>query len=131
MAYLEWSDRYSVKHQEIDQQHQRLIEMINTLHQALIARKGREIQCTIIDEMVKYAGTHFALEERLLQAVGYPLLSGHKAEHDAFSQKAFALQEEIRSDGFLLTLEILNFLKDWLQTHILGTDMLYVEHLRR
>ena len=125
MSYLEWSDAMSVNVAEIDNQHKRLIEMINILHDAIITRKGREIHEDIIKEMVQYTQTHFQTEERYMQKFGYPFLMNHRREHENFTEKALELQARVENSGFILPLETLNFLRDWWKNHILGTDKKY------
>ena len=125
MAFFEWSDDLSVNVQEIDDEHRMLVGMINTLNDAMLARKGREAQKTTIDAMVDYAATHFAREERYMQAFRYQGYQAHRVEHQKFTAKALDLQTRADRSGFILTLEIVSFLKAWLQNHIMGTDKRY------
>ena len=128
MSYLPWSDKYSVNVKEIDEQHKHLVGMINALHEALVAGRGKEAQGKIISEMVDYAAVHFGTEEKYMQLYKYPGHGNHKAEHDSFSVKAADLKARVDGQGFVLTLTVLNFLREWLQNHIMVTDKQYSNH---
>ncbi len=125
MAVLQWSEDFSVNIKEIDDQHKVLISMINELHEALLAKKGREVQKPIIDKMVAYAKDHFALEENYMRKFNYADYEAHHRSHAVFTQKADELQERLEKVGFVFTVEIINFLRDWLRDHILGVDKKY------
>ncbi len=127
MAFFEWSEDLSVNVKEIDLQHKKLIEMINSLNEAMLAKKGREAQKAAIDAMVDYTVSHFTLEERYMSSFGYKDFPAHKVEHEKFTAKALDLKDRVNRAGFVLTLEIVSFLKQWLTGHIKGTDQRYRE----
>lgn len=128
MAYINWSEDFSVKVREIDAQHKTLVEMINQLHQSMLDNRGIEAQKTIIEKMVEYANVHFESEEKHMRRLAYPGYQQHKTEHVHFAEKAFELQKRFNDTGFVLTLEILSFLRNWLQEHILVIDKQYSHH---
>ncbi|HJV67395.1 MAG TPA: bacteriohemerythrin [Geomonas sp.] len=128
MAYFEWEERFTVNVKEIDEQHKALVAMLNTLYSAMVANKGREVHKEIIYDMVRYARVHFETEERYMRRTDYAEYQTHQVEHEKFTAKALDLKDRADHEAFILTLEIMNFLKGWLQNHILVTDSRYAQH---
>ena len=128
MEYMVWTDGYSVKVKEIDEQHKKLVGMINTLNSAMSDGLGPLLQKDIINEMAAYALSHFATEEKYMLRYIYPDYAEHKKEHDIFTQKAKDLQERFSGGNYILTVEILSFLRHWLYNHIMKTDKKYSKH---
>ncbi|HET6450350.1 MAG TPA: bacteriohemerythrin, partial [Spirochaetia bacterium] len=129
--YFTWTDELRVNVKEIDDQHRTLVGMINALHRSLVEANGRGAQRKAIDGMVEYAATHFKLEESYMRKFRYEKMAAHVKEHEAFTAKAHELRERSRDAKFILTLEILEFLRTWLQRHIMGVDRQYMECFSR
>lgn len=125
MAMLEWNDRLSVNIREIDAQHHELVDMVNRLHDAMKSGKAESILTQIVSEMKKYAAEHFATEERLFKAHNYPDAEAHRAEHTAFVAKVVQVEKDLQSGKCAMSMDILNFLSNWLVNHIKGTDKKY------
>ncbi|MCL5063036.1 MAG: bacteriohemerythrin [Nitrospiraceae bacterium] len=125
MALMSWSDNLSVNIKEIDEQHKKLVGMVNDLHDAMKMGKGNDVTGKILTGLIQYVGTHFATEERLMKTHNYPDFVKHKAEHDNLTKKAIELQKQHQEGKSVLTIELMSFLKDWLSNHIMGRDKAY------
>jgi len=125
MAFLPWKPEYSVKNDLMDKQHQVLVEMINKMHDAMKSGKGSKEAVIIVTEMIEYSAMHFTSEEALMAKFNYAGLTDHKKDHQAFMAKANEFQSQINTGSFTLSMDIANFLKDWLTNHILVNDMAY------
>lgn len=130
MSLMTWEESLSVGIPSIDEQHKKLIKMINDLHDGMLARKGRDVLGNVLEELILYTAEHFDYEEKLFARTGYPQSALHKAEHAKLKQKAIEIHERFKaSTTGTLSLEVLNFLRDWLAGHIKGSDKQYTPHL--
>jgi hemerythrin len=125
MSTFAWKDEYSVNVKEIDQQHKQLVAMVNDLHDAMTQKKGKEVLGTILAKLINYTATHFTAEEKIMEQNGYPDFVEHKAKHEKMVAKVLALQNDHKAGKITLTMDVSNFLQDWLNKHILGTDKKY------
>jgi hemerythrin len=119
---FEWKQNYSLGHGAIDSQHQRLFELANHLHAAMTQGKGKDKVSETLRNLVDYTKTHFANEESLMQTHHYPDYAHHKADHDALTERVTAFQKEFAAGHVQMSVELLQFLKDWLTNHIGETD---------
>jgi len=124
-----WNDTYSVKIAVVDSQHKVLVDLINQLHQAMIARRGKESLGGVLSSLVKYTKRHFAAEEGLLHTNQYPEFASHKAEHEKFTQTIIVFQDRFQRNEVAITIDVMDFLKDWLVKHIMGVDKKYMPYL--
>jgi hemerythrin len=122
---IEWSDNLSVGIQEIDDQHQFLVELLNKLHRAIHQRQGTAAAEAILMELVDYTKIHFAVEESLMRILGYPAYVDHKQQHDHLIDEIHALQDKLSSGKASVTFELLHFLRTWLTKHIMEEDQHY------
>jgi hemerythrin len=125
MSLINWSDSLSVNVKEIDLQHRKLIDMINELNEAMKIGKGRESLGKILNGLISYTATHFKQEERYFDKYGYPDTLNHKKEHFAFVKKVTDFKDGFEKNNLAVTMEVMNFLSDWLKNHIKGTDKKY------
>jgi hemerythrin len=125
MAIFEWSDKYSVNIREIDNQHKKLIGMVGQLNTAMRQGKGKDTLGQILLDLIQYTRTHFADEERIMKAGGYPDYEAHKAKHRRMTDKVAEVYRQYQDGRTTMTLEVMTFLEDWLDKHIMGTDKKY------
>lgn len=68
----------------------------------------------VINGLVSYTRIHFVNEERFFDQHGYPNAPAHKQEHAKFIFKVKAFQDDFERGKLTLSLDIMNFLSDWL-----------------
>jgi len=129
MALITWSENFSVNITEIDSQHKKLIALINELHEAMKVAKGKDVMGHILSELVNYTVYHFGTEEKLFQKYGYPEIVNHKKQHDDLTRQVMDTADKFNKGGNIITVEVMTFLKDWLQSHILRVDKRYAPFL--
>jgi hemerythrin len=125
MALITWQDSYSVKVRKFDDEHKKLIALINQLHDAMLVGKGGQVIGTILQSLIEYTSSHFASEEAMLKLHGYPDFERQKKEHNLLVLQVLDIQKSIKSGKVPLSQEMMKFLKEWLQNHIQGEDKKY------
>jgi len=123
---LKWKNSYSVNVVEIDKQHQKLIRMINELIEAMSQEKSNDVLGYLINDLIEYATIHFGTEEKYFDQYGYPEAISHKEEHANFTKKVTEFKSDFNAGKLGLSIDVLIFLSDWLENHLIGVDKKYV-----
>lgn len=126
MTLMQWNEAMSVGVEELDEQHRKLVGLINDAYEALQVHDETRM-AQLLDDMREYAIIHFDTEEGLLDKCGYPELSAHKFQHAKFNEAV----REFKSKQFQNTnlSQIFVFLSRWLASHIMEDDMRYAPYL--
>jgi hemerythrin len=117
---------------EIDQQHRELFARIGALLTASQTGRSREEVVRTLEFLGSYVVDHFATEERIMEAAGYPRLGGHRAEHLQFMKELAILRHELKSEGptKLFAIRVGNRVTEWLREHIYRTDLVLADWLK-
>jgi hemerythrin-like metal-binding protein len=128
---FEWKNEYAVNIGSVDAQHQNLFAIGRELYAAMSAGQGKTVLARILDRLVR-AIHRDALRARRtpMQLHKYADFAKHKAEHDALVKRVLAFQTEFNAGRSTLAVQVLQFLKDWLEKHIKGSDLAYAPYLK-
>ncbi|HWT64510.1 MAG TPA: bacteriohemerythrin [Terracidiphilus sp.] len=130
MASMVWNETLSVGVKALDDDHKKLVDMINELLDGILKNRRQETLHKVLDNLIQYTRLHFAREESYFVRTGYPNAAQHIQQHRALVQQVTGLQARLKAgDSSLLSLELMNFLKNWLTRHIMDEDKSYSAHL--
>lgn len=121
--FFPWNDRLSVGVQVIDDDHKKLVALVNRLHQTMKEGGDAAALGAIIQEAADYTQFHFAREEGLMRQHDYPELARQEAAHRRMVAQLQALAEQFSAGEFSIAMDVMAFAKIWLTQHILGEDM--------
>lgn len=124
MAMMEWNEKLRLGHSAIDNDHQKLVGLINALGDAMSTGQGSDVCGSVLNELIDYTRTHFATEERLMSLHHYatPAAALHKAEHVKLVQDVVDFQNKFNVGTAAISVSLLHFLMEWLTQHILESD---------
>lgn len=126
MQKIEWKDSFSVGNDRMDQQHIKLIDMINSM---IENSDNVNLVENTVQGMIDYACYHFIDEETHLEDNDYPQLNNQKTQHEYFIDNARQLYTQFATDCDNIEMDkILGFLSTWWTNHILDEDMKYKEY---
>lgn len=125
MDIIKWRSSYETSIPSMDEQHRKLIDLINTMYRVMRKDEGPEQIDTVLKEMSEYASGHLRDEEALLQENGYTDFDSHLALHKEYLTKMEELREEWDKDKTSGAQNIYTFLRQWWLGHIVEEDQKY------
>ncbi len=122
---MPWNESFINGVSEFDDQHKYLVELVNKLYKGMKLGHGNEDVGRTLDELIGYTTSHFACEEKLMAENQYPDYDSHVKSHKELVAKVVGFQKEFNAGDATVSLDLLEFLKDWVIGHIKGVDRKY------
>ncbi len=126
---FKWKDNFSTGIEEIDKQHKRLFEIGGDIYNLATLKDGQDHYdeiMTLLRGLKDYTVYHFGFEESLMEKYNFSELEKHKEQHKMFVEKLVEVEtQDIDVRQQKVILDILDFVINWISSHILGSDFKY------
>ena len=123
MAALPWKDEYLINVAAIDDQHRRLAELVNRLHETIESDQPDDDLFAVLNELIGFTRLHFATEEELMLKYEYPDYPVHRAAHKAVLARLQALLATLRDKIPVDFNPKTDINDDWVTNHLLERDV--------
>jgi hemerythrin len=125
---IEWNQQMSVSIPVIDKQHRNLIDQVQQLFAAVQNGAGEHKVREMFNEFLKLAAVHFSTEEKMMGEYRYPGAVLHQREHRRIAVFADEFRDMFDEGMVPLSMDLLGFLSDVLEKHIMNTDKCYSQY---
>ena len=127
---IKWDDSWNTGIPAIDQQHRKLVNLVNDLSDAMRVGKSKDVLEDVLTVLVNYTKTHFSSEERLMVQADYADLPAHKKQHQEFIERVDTYAEKVKMGSTAVSVQMLSYLSSWIIDHIRGVDAKYVPAMK-
>jgi len=124
MALLEWTAALELNTPALDDTHREFVALLNALDEAadgdLLAR---------MDAFIAHTEQHFAMEERWMEATGFPVYGCHKGEHDNILEVVREVRKRIAAGEMHFGTTLATALAEWFPQHAQSMDAVLALYL--
>lgn len=131
MSSFVWDNKYAIGIAEMDREHKTLFQIMKDLHDAMMQGKASTKTGEILKKLVEYTRSHFAAEEALMSRAGFAELSQHRLQHIGLMKQVDDYVIRHLKGELALNVQLMNFLRNWLITHIQESDRKYAASVGR
>jgi hemerythrin len=125
VTLIKWRDGYATHVAQFDEEHKKLVALINELAEAIRDRQGEAVLGHVFSELVDYVHQHFTHEEQEMERYNFPGLEEQRAAHAKLKASVFDLQARFNAGEPRVIQEVYELLRFWLIDHILEVDQKY------
>lgn len=133
MELIPWREEFALGISEIDEQHKKILAIINNLSEIFQEKKHHEqgVIDQIIQELNDYANYHFQTEEKYFNLFSYQDAEAHIKIHNQYREKISEWRQRYEKENDpKIFFDVSEFLKNWWVWHINNTDRAYVPLLK-
>lgn len=130
MSKIEWHDGLNLGVDEVDQQHKKLVLMINDVLEAVKKGSNDNVIDTLLGHLREYTVYHFNSEEEYMEKLEYPEINKHKQLHMELKERVKTLQSTRFHKEDIEWAELQGLLSEWLIQHILREDFKIAQFLK-
>ena len=124
---IPWTSSIATGVKIVDQQHKKLVGLVNQLYAAMKSGQGKSVLEGLLQDLAQYTASHFDMEERYFDQFKYAETAAHKKMHTELKGQVMDYIARLKSGQADISMDLMNFLRDWLINHIAKTDMRYVD----
>jgi len=126
-----WTEEFSVKVKKMDDDHKKLLSFYSKMAEHVENNGNSEAFVDVLSEMTEYAVTHFNKEENYMESISYPKIEEHKEFHRQYLLSTVSFNLNYLGSDNSKPIEVLQFLRNWWENHILNIDMDYAIYLSK
>ncbi len=128
-SVIQWSKEMELNIPEIDEQHKKLVELLNHFYEESRRGMHEEAVRDFLKELRDYLIYHLDWEEKFLEEIGFEETEQHKKTHDMFKKfYAEEVNRYLKNKDEQALRELVAFTLSWLYTHIMKTDKKYAKY---
>lgn len=127
MAFIKWTNKFSVGIKKIDEQHKGLFKIIDNCHNSLKSKDMKNIIDSSLNDLMEYVRVHFTTEEDYFNKFNYQFKKEHIQEHMSYIKKVLEFKSSL-DNGDEAIGDFLHFLRGWWTNHVLVHDKKYVKY---
>jgi hemerythrin len=122
MNLVEWCNEFKIGIEEVDFEHQELIELINDSYKEAINEGSMMAVVDYLGEIFAKISAHFALEEKEMRKLKYDQYEDHKQDHEKLLDSIRDIMDEYEDNSILDEKEFGQRLTDWFVNHFSTKD---------
>jgi len=129
-SFFGWNSSYELGIASIDEQHKKLVAILNDLYVAFMEKKINEQAEPVLQQLKEYTHYHFNAEEKIFARYGYSDSKKHIKEHTDFIAGIAELENDFKLGKPGIPYKMVNFLRSWLSSHIMQSDKEYATYFK-